>query len=241
MNIGGLCRFLYLIDIGLGYGVSDIFRDGPIEKERILKHGRYVLTKALYSHIIQIMTVYHDLSGCRLIEPRDQLCECRFSDSRRAHESEHLTGRTHERYIVQDHAAGLIRKAHMIKSYLSLHIRKRPGTLFVGYLTRCIEHSHHTLRSGQRLLHVFQKICKSGDRSIKEPEVKKECDHILNFQAVLPRKISAESHDQYRSERRYELNRGMEYPAYLKSLEHGLDMFEITYIDLLGLILFTPE
>ena len=94
----------------------------------------------------------------------------------------------------------------MFKYYISLHIRKWYRIFFIHNFTGRIQHVQHSFRTCQGLLHALKKIRKTCYGRIEQTKVQQEGHHILDLQAFFPGKISSESHNQNRSERRYEFH-----------------------------------
>ncbi len=80
----------------LRHGITDIFRDGPVEQEGILQHGGDVPPQVFQRHIAQIMPVDQNPAAVRLIEPGNQLGKRCFADACRPHQGQHLSGRAVE-------------------------------------------------------------------------------------------------------------------------------------------------
>ena len=88
----------------------------------------------------------------------------------------------------------------MIEAYLTAHILKRLCRRLILYLAGSVKDRDDTFRARHRLLHVFQQIGYSRDRSVEQAQVQKKRYNIGHAQTFPIREISAEPNHEYCSE-----------------------------------------
>ena len=95
--------------------VEDIFFDGGIEKECILRHEADVVAKGADRHISDVDAVDADGSACHIIEPRKQVGNGGLAGAGGPDDGDGLSGSDNEIQICQDRIFFFIGKGHMAR------------------------------------------------------------------------------------------------------------------------------
>ena len=106
---------------------------------------------------------------------------------------------------------------------------------------RRIQNVQHTFRAGHGLLHILQQVGQAGHRPVEQTQVKQECHDVRYAQPFPVSKVTAEADDQDCSQGRDKFDGRMEDRADFQCPEHGADVFEIPFVDLLGFIFLPAE
>ena len=111
--------------------VEDIFFDGGIEEERILRHEADVVTKGADRHIPDIDAVDVDGSACHIIETWKQVGNGGLAGAGRPDDGDGLSGSGDEIQIRQDRVFFFIGEGHMARFDTALCDFNRLGTVLV--------------------------------------------------------------------------------------------------------------
>ena len=95
--------------------VEDIFFDGGIEEERILRHEADVVAKGADRHIPDVDAVDADGSACHIIEARKQVGNGGLAGAGGPDDGDGLSGSGDEIQICQDRIFFFIGKGHMAR------------------------------------------------------------------------------------------------------------------------------
>ena len=144
--------------------IENIFFDGGIEEECILRHKADVVTKGADCHIPDVDAIDVDGSACHVIETRKQVGNGRLAGTGWADDGDGLSGFGDEIQIRQYRIVFFVGKSHMTRFDTALCDFDRLGTVFILDFRLFIKNRKDAIRCGQRLLDITEAFCQTAGR-----------------------------------------------------------------------------
>lgn len=135
--------------------VSDVFGNGHVEQEGILRHHRYGTPQGRQRVLLERLAVQKDLAALRIIEAGDQVDERSLARAGRPHEGDALPGLYRKRNAPERGRALIaVVQAHVTEGQLAERLVQRQRASAFGLEGRIVEDGEHALGPGKGVLHV---------------------------------------------------------------------------------------
>src|SRR3989344_2311262 len=134
----GLCELrstLYIFLRRLWFAVGNIFSDGPVKKERLLRHDGNRIAKTLLRNVCNILTIDRNRSSREIVMVKKQAHQGGLACARATDETDALVHGNLESQVIKD-AVFAVRKRHLLYFDDAERHRKIARAWFVGNFVR---------------------------------------------------------------------------------------------------------
>ena len=216
VGIGGPCGGAHALHVrrpGRIAPVGDVFSDGRVEQEGVLRHHRYGTPQGRQRIVRERLAVQEDFPALRVVEAGDQVHERGLARPGRSDEGDAFPGLHRERDVAQRGRVFVaVMQAHVAERQLPERPVQRQGAAVFGPERGIVEDGEHALRPGKGVLDVHVRAVQGLEGRVEHGERADEGEERARRHVALNDLAAPVPDDQPDAERTDELHhRGRQF------------------------------